>query len=485
MTITFNFIPNNLKTPGPISEINNDAAQRAPTGQPHTALAIGQKLAAGIAANDTPISITSASQADEQFGQGSLLARICTNYLANNVTVALVAISVSDDGSAAQAAGTLTFVGTATVAGSVTLLVGGTTVTTAVAVADTATVVAAAVAASINAKPELSVTAAGSVDDCEFTAKNGGEVANGFLIFVSFNGESLPAGITTTTTTVTLAAGATDPDNSTIIAALGDTQYNTIIQPYLNATALGLWKTELNARFKPEQAIEGIQIAYKNDTFSNLQTFGTTQNDQFLCVAGANLLPDPAEEIAAAIAGQVAAAANVDPAKPFQTLRLAGITPCKSEFIFTQLERNLLLNGGIATVRPTTTGDVTIGRLVTTYQTNAAGFDDESFLDANTFYILSFLRFSFLQQMSKFARFKLGANGATGQDVMTPRTMRTEMISLFTFWESLGLVQDRKAFDDGLQVEINAQDRNRLDIVLPPTLIAQLRVIASRIDFVL
>jgi len=66
---------------------------------------------------------------------------------------------------------------------------------------------------------------------------------------------------------------------------------------------------------------------------------------------------------------------------------------------------------------------------------------------------------------------------------VTPKIMRAELIALFGDWERIGLVEDLDQFKTDLLVEINADDPNRLDVILPPNLVNQLRILATRIDF--
>ena len=107
----------------------------------------------------------------------------------------------------------------------------------------------------------------------------------------------------------------------------------------------------------------------------------------------------------------------------------------------------------------------------------------------NTAFTLSFLRASFRQRFAaKFRRYKLANDGTRfgpGQRVVTPSTARSEAINLFRQWESAGLVENADAFKDALVVERNEGDANRLDFLIPPDLVNQLRVMAATISFTL
>jgi phage tail sheath gpL-like len=66
---------------------------------------------------------------------------------------------------------------------------------------------------------------------------------------------------------------------------------------------------------------------------------------------------------------------------------------------------------------------------------------------------------------------------------MTPKKMKAEMVALAGDWAELGLIESVTQFKKDLVVDIDPNDPNRLNMILPPDLVNQLRVMASRIDF--
>ena len=149
--------------------------------------------------------------------------------------------------------------------------------------------------------------------------------------------------------------------------------------------------------------------------------------------------------------------------------------------------RNALLHDGIATFSVAKGGGVHIERLITTYQQDSAGTPDTSFLDVNTMLTLGYLRFTFRARFAlRFPRHKLANDDATfgaGQAIVTPRIARGEVLTLFREWEDRGLVENIDQFKQDLIVERNSGDPNRLDILLPPDIVNQLRVTAAQIQF--
>lgn len=144
-------------------------------------------------------------------------------------------------------------------------------------------------------------------------------------------------------------------------------------------------------------------------------------------------------------------------------------------------ERQTLLENGIATLT-TTAGSVMIERAVTTYQRNAYGDKDASYLDSETMHTSAYV----LRQLkslitSKYGRHKLASDGTrygAGQAIVTPSVIRGELVALYRRLELAGIVENADLFKKYLIVERNADDPNRLDVLFPPDYVNQLRVFA-------
>lgn len=490
MAISFNSIPNSLRVPFQYVEFDNTRAQQGPAIQKYTTLVFGQKLAAGTATALEKYTVTSEAQARTLFGAGSQLHGMVAAYLDNDKITELQVIAQEDDVAAVDATGKITIAaGTATEDALLSLYVAGREIRVVVSTGDDQDAVAAALAAAIQAESLCYVSAVVngvSANEVDLTAKNGGE--NGNEIDVRFNyndADSFPAGISATVTA--MAGGAGNPDVDDVIAVLSETQYNIIANPYTDAGNLTKLENELADRFGPIRQNDGVAFAAKLDSLANLTTLGNSRNSPHSSIMGV-AGPSAPWEWASAYAGQVAKAAQADPARPFQTLPLVGIFEPSEAEQFTLTERNNLLFDGIATFR-VVGGQPIIERAITTYQTNNAGAQDTSYLDVNTLLTLSFLRFSFRNRFaSKYPRHKLANDGTrfgAGQPIITPLLGKAEAIALFAEWEEAGLVEGVDQFKRDIIVERNASDVNRLDFLLPPDLVNQLRVIGSQIAFLL
>lgn len=128
-----------------------------------------------------------------------------------------------------------------------------------------------------------------------------------------------------------------------------------------------------------------------------------------------------------------------------------------------------------------------IERLITTYKTNALGVDDISYLNVETMRTIAYLRYSTRVRIAlRYPRHKLASDGteiAPGQAIVTPKTIRAELIALFLQWMDAGLVEGLAQFKKDLIVERNTSDPDRVDAIIPPDVINQFRVFAASLQF--
>lgn len=489
MAISFNQIPATIRTPGVYVEFDNSKANKGLVLDATRALMFGQKLAAGTAAAGVPVRVTTADRAVGLFGRGSMLAAMAAAYRTANADTDLWVVPLDDNAAGVAATGAVTFGGPATAAGTLNLYLGGTRVQVAVANAATAATIATNVAAAVNAMADLTVTAAVDGTDTtkvNLTARHKGEAWNGFDIRVNYyQGEALPAGVTATVTA--FAGGTGSPSLTGALAALGDVQYHHVVLPYVDGATLAAVVAEFTDRWSALRQIEGQVWAAASGTHAALTTLGNGQNSEVLSVLGLYKVPTPAFVAAAVYGAAVAFNLDIDPARPLQTLWLRGVLAPAEADRFTRAERNLLLYDGISTFTVTPDGRCLIERAVTAYQVNAFGLPDPSYLDVETPATLAVLRRTLRARLSqKYPRHKLaddGTNFAPGQAIVTPSIIRAELLALARQWEAMGWVENLTEFKAQMLVERDPNDPTRINAVIPPDLINQLRVFAGKIEF--
>ena len=250
---------------------------------------------------------------------------------------------------------------------------------------------------------------------------------------------------------------------------------------------MALIKAEMDRRFSAMEKIEGTVFAGLSGTHAEIITAASGKNSPHLVFVECYKTPDMPEERAARLAGVVAYQAQIDPARQYRTLVLTGAKPSKTPL--TKDERDLLLRSGVATTTVDAGGNVLIERVVTSYTKNASGVEDVSYLDLETLKTLIYLRYSYVQRFAqKFPRHKLADDTyevSEGQAIVTPKVATAESIALAQDWLKAGLLENFDQFKQDILTERNGTDTERLDQLLRPDIINNLRVIAGKIQFIL
>jgi phage tail sheath gpL-like len=235
-------------------------------------------------------------------------------------------------------------------------------------------------------------------------------------------------------------------------------------------------------RWSYKTAKYGHVFTARQDTAANLLTFGNTLNDPHLSVLGTYGSPTPDYVWAAAFAGAAAPPIKADPARPLQTIPIAGVLAPPEPSLFAWDSQQALLSNGIALPAVGQDGSVSILRCVTTYQVNKYGVTDQSYLDYETLATLAEItRRLRAATTQKFPRAKLADDGTRfgpGQPVVTPSIFRAEIIAQYRQMEYDGLVEDADAMAAATVVERNATDPSRLDVLWAPYLVGGLRIVA-------
>ncbi|PKP93197.1 MAG: phage tail protein, partial [Alphaproteobacteria bacterium HGW-Alphaproteobacteria-16] len=289
------------RVPGSRVEFSNVRALQGLPAAQQKILLVGQRLASGTVPALTPKRITQTGEGAAFFGQGSILAAMVAAALAANNVTELWAIAVDDNGAGTAAAHTITLTGPATASGTLPYMIAGQRVPVAVVSGDTATEMATAVAAAINAAADLPVTATSDAGVVTLTFRHKGTLGNDLDIRQAhYEDEVLPDGVGSVI--AQSANGATNPDVTTVWAAIGDEQYQTIALALNDGTNLSSADTELDARWGPGRQIEGRAYAAMAGNFSTLAAFGATRNGIHTTVIGGNKVPTPTWAMAAAFA---------------------------------------------------------------------------------------------------------------------------------------------------------------------------------------
>lgn len=494
MPLSFNGIPDNLRVPLAYIEFDNTRAMSGPGTINYKVLLLGQRLTSGQVAAGVLTRIINADHAEQAFGMGSMLASMFKAFKDANRTIETWAIGLADDAEGVAATGLLDIAGPATASGVINLYIAGVRIRTAITASDTAAQVATKLIAAINSNPRLPVTA-GTVSEhtnqVRLTARHKGALGNQLDLRLNYYPEdATPAGLTITITA--MASGAGDPDITDALVAMGDEWWNALVNPYTDSSNLGVLQTELGNRFGPLSMKDCQAWSAVPGSYGTMAALGDAYNTQGFTIMGCGLSPTAPWIWASVNCAIGCASLSIDPARPLQNLVLPNLLPPAVGDRLDFPTRNLLLYDGISTFKVISGNQVAIERQITTYKTNILGAADESYLDVETPATLAYLRYSWRTRMElRFPRHKLRADPPDGialplgQPIVTPSMLRDETISLFREWEQAGLVEGFDQFVEEILVEIDASDKNRINMLIGPNLVNQLRILAGQIQFVL
>ena len=476
--IIFDNIPTSLRKPGRYSEFNTSLAIKSlPVNAPKIAI-VAQMTSAGEAVADKPLKILSTDEAITAGGQGSIAHLACKAALDANPNIELYLVPV-DDGSGSQAAGTITVTGTASTTGYYDIWIGNVLIQVTVTSGDINTVIAASIDTAIQAKEHLTQVTSGVVSNVvTLTARNDGLA--GKNIAVAYKNNNIG---TTTIVVVQPTAGATDPDFTNAFASLLTSDYQFIVSTLSDATNLGLLKTHLGSRVAPTEGKPAIGVFGYNGVQATLETLaGTTMNEEWMSTAylkytkttenGHSLEYEIGAAYAAVMAGEE------DPARPLNDLVLTGIAPAHLDNRLTRTQQESCLSNGVTPLHVVPGEEVAIVRSITTYTTDASGFDDPALLDTTTMRTLAYVKLAVeARQRSVFQRAKLSTK--------TPDRVKTQVLYTLNQLEEFEIVENVQANKDGVICERDSVDANRVNTKIPTDVVNGLHVLANRIDLIL
>lgn len=431
----------------------------------------------------------SASEINALFGEGSILAQMLIAARKINKVVQFDAISpVTSAGAFAASTATITITGTdADAAGNVDVVLGSSvdgSFSVAYAIGDTPTDVAAAIAAYINLAANkiavpLGFTASSALGVVTITATNTGVICDEVSLSASLSDADLGvtvAGFFTTST------GVENPDTSSSLDVIGEERYQTIVWPYLATASADLIPT-LDSRFNATNDVQdGVAIVSKAGLFATVLADVGTYNSQSLVYIAQLMETDSANESTGIvelpwiIAAQFAAIrslrrqpdANISdlvisrngaldsiggPAlssKPYANTPMALLPniPVGKGFISTEITQ---LNDAGATVLGNNKAktSVIMGQVLTTYKTDSAGDDDDSFKFLNYVDTASTAREYFFNNLaSRYAQSRLtDGNLIKGRDMTNAENIRAEMTGFYQTLADVDYVVARKGED--------------------------------------
>lgn len=399
-------------------------------------------------------------------------------------------------GATSFASGTVALSGTATAAGVVSLYIAGNLVSTVVSSGDTAAAIAANMLAEINYTSGLPVSASVNAGTISLQALNGGLVGNDIDVRLNYlgnaSGQVLPAGVAVAITGTAsgngylLAGGAVNPTLTSALANLPTKAFDFIATAYTDVAsllALDLLLNDTTGRWSWEQQLFGGYFGAYRSTFGGLATYGNANNNQHGSIMGIYDVPQPAWIWAAEITAQCAVSIRANPATPLQDV-VMNLLPPPLVNQFDISERNTLLYDGISTFK-VTADEVIMERMCTTYQLNAAGQNDDSYLDVETMYqLMAGIRDMTTFLASQYSRSILVSNGSAtpyGSGMTTAAGVLASANARYATQCTNGWMQNPTQFAQ--QSKSQNAGNGLVKLLLPFMLANQLRNIAMLVQF--
>ncbi len=468
--VSFEQIPASIRKPGKYFEYNTRLAVRTLATNAQRMLIVAQRLAAGSVAALVPTQVFSDGEASDYFGPGSMAHLMCRAAITANPYLDLTVIALDDAPTATAASGTVTITGPATSAGKLKLSIGARLIEVGISTGDEAAEVAASLAAQLATYPDLPVTAELAGAGITLTAKNAGAVANQVGLATSCTAKGITAAV------VAMAGGTVDPDISTALAEVFAQQFDVISPAYNDQTSLAALRDHLDTVSGAIEERPGVCAYGYDGALAGATTLAAASNSGRSSGFYLRGTSSPAYEVGAAYGAVIAS--EEDPARPLNTLALTGIAAPLIGQRLSRVEQEACLHNGVAPgeVGP---GDVVqIVRAVTTYTTDPQGIADPALLDLTTIRTLDYVRKACRERIAlRFPREKLSSK--------TPAKVRAELLDVLKKLEELEIVEEVDANKDGLIVERDSQDTNRLNARIPTDIVNGLHVFAGRIDLLL
>ena len=493
MAITFNLVPSNAAASAVFVE--QEAVSRGGVTPviPHKIIVLGQYNSGKSPTVNTPQLILTKDDAWDRYGRGSLLAAMLGVELDKSGGVPVYALPLADDGSGVAATGTMVVSVTTSLAGTLAIYVGGVRVPVAVAAGDTDTEIGDAIAAAVNAKLDLPVTAANVTGTVTFTSRWDGEAGNQILLELNrADADETPGGVSVAVLSMgDVVAGATNPVLDTALAALGDTWFTEIVNPYLDSISLLAIEAAGIVRNDPSVKRQFVAFTGFTGAISAFITALDSRNSEWTTYVPVPGSPTPAYMIAAAAGAIMGRYQQATPGRPMKTLTLPGVIAGNESMI--PSNDTVVLAGGSWTVNQAD-DTVTIGDLVTTRITENGGAETTDWrftiIISNIQFKIFALENTFLA--SPFDRAVVLADGGGKGPTygVHPSDVKAYAIKLVDDWVERGLSTDRDVIvngndDDnpGISAEINSGNPGRIDLLIPDIPSAGLRILAAKLEW--
>lgn len=270
--------------------------------------------------------------------------------------------------------------------------------------------------------------------------------------------------------------GDAEPDIAGALDATALGGFTILVPAWFSQEALTALRTHIATYTNSIEQQSIIGVGALTSTLSAGTTLAASLNAGAITLTVLPGTSSTPRQVAAAYAAVIAS--EEDPARPLNTLVLAGIKAPAITSRLGRTEQETALKNGVTPLEVGAGEVVQIVRAVTTYTKSAAGADDVSLLDLTSIRTLYYVRTACRERIRlRFPRSKLSSR--------TPAAVRSELLDVLKKCEELEILEEVDANADALVVERSLQDVNHLNAAIPADVVNGLHVFAGRIDMLL
>ena len=264
-----------------------------------------------------------------------------------------------------------------------------------------------------------------------------------------------------------------------------DFAFNWLVYPGDKLAQIQAIEAELEQRYNVKRQIGARCFYARSGAAADIVSFGKSRNSPHMSLLPLQKGADKVKWLARWAAALTKLLAN-DPSTSLNQTKITGLS---GSDVFTFSERNNFLNSGISTWISDRSGAVYAERVITNYTETPEGVTDSSYLDIQVPETLDAIRRTINSETRKrYANAKLLSDGTPvepGQIVVTPAGFRAFLLSLYEriFIAQKLWCQDSDTYKASLVVQINADDKNRLDYEHQPLLVGRFDIAAGKMYF--
>lgn len=443
---------------------------------------LGHGLAAGSLPEGGVALCSSVNEARALAGRGSMLESMAIRVFQNAPSQELYLGRVADTGTAEIR--TVTIGVMPANGGQGVLQIAGEDVSIEIAAGTSANAVATALAAAINTyfnaatKKSLPFTATAATNVVTMTARHKGVYASKLDAFIPvIDGGNAFNGILTFATST---PGAGVPDIATILAAMGDDPFEIVVSALgddSNRTKLDDFHNNTAGRWSYAQQLYGHAFYPKTGTTAELTASALAKDTWHLtmiAILSNSGMATPDFEFVAALVGRIApllgSGADGRVSVNQTGLKVEGVlAPRDRTYWPGYATRDAFLKNGVSAWKVNTSGDVLIDKIITQQQTSKDGVPDTVFRDIQAVYQLTYgLKFHRIALANEHSNKAIvDDNPANNPNLRTPKDIKATLVNSTVQLQMRGVVESSQDLLDQISVTRDADNRNRVNIVLP------------------